>query len=119
MCIVLAVEVPDPLGTAGVTQLADGLVFDLADTLTGNAEDLTHFFQCVGTAVVHTEAHPQNIGFPLGQGVQNFLQGFAEQCVGGGVSGAGGQSVQERIRAGAERISEACEVGCVCGLYTV
>ena len=31
-----------------MAQLADGLVLDLADTLTGNAEDLTHFLQSVG-----------------------------------------------------------------------
>ena len=35
-----------------MAQLADGLVLDLADTLTGNAEDLAHLFQSMGAAVV-------------------------------------------------------------------
>ena len=39
----LAIEVADLLGAAGMAQLADGLVLNLADTLTGNAKDLTHF----------------------------------------------------------------------------
>ena len=59
-----------------MAQLADGLVLDLADTLTGNAKDLTHFFQGVGAAVVHTKAHAQHIGFTLGEGVQDLLQCF-------------------------------------------
>ena len=69
----LAVEILDPLGAAGMAQLADGLVFDLADTLTGNAEDLAHFLQGVGAAVVHTETHPQNIGFTFGQGAFRYV----------------------------------------------
>jgi len=76
-----------------VTQFADGLVFDLTDPLTGNAEDLTHFFQGVGAAVVHTEPHTEHIGLPFGKGVQNLLQGFGKQSIGGGVGGTGGALV--------------------------
>ena len=47
----------------------------------------------MGTAVVHTEAHPQHIGFPLGQCAQNLFQGLGKQCVGGGVGRAGGALV--------------------------
>ena len=57
-----AVEIPDLLGPAGMAQLPDGLILDLADTLTGNTKDLAHFLQGVGTAVVHTEPHPQHVG---------------------------------------------------------
>ena len=86
----LAVEIPDFLGAAGVAELADGLVFNLADTLPGDAKNLAHFFQGVGAAVGHAEAHPQHLGFPLGQGSKNLLQGLSQQGVGGGVGRAGG-----------------------------
>ena len=72
-----------------MAELPDGFVFDLADTLSGHAEDLAHLFQGVGTAVVHTEAHPQHVGFPLGKRPQNFLQGLGKQRVGGGIGRAG------------------------------
>ena len=67
-----------------MTQLTDSLVFDLADTLTGNAENLTHFLQSVGAAVVHTKTHTQHICLTLGEGVQNFLQSLCQQSIGGG-----------------------------------
>ena len=88
-----AVEILDLLGAAGVAQLADGLIFDLADTLTGNAKDLAHFLQGVGAAVVHTEAHTQHISLTLGQRVQDLLQCLGKQGIGGCVSGAGGTLV--------------------------
>ena len=47
----------------------------------------------MGAAVVHTEAHLQNVGFPLGQGVQNLLQGLGQQSIGGGIGGTGGPLV--------------------------
>ena len=46
-----AIEITDLLRSAGMAELADGLVLDLADTLTGHTEDLTHFLQGVGAAV--------------------------------------------------------------------
>ena len=79
---ILAVEILDLLGAAGVAQLADCLVFNLTDTLTGNTKVLTHFFQGVGTAVIHTKTHAQHICLTLGQGVQDLLQCFCQQCVG-------------------------------------
>ncbi len=51
-----------------MAQLANGLVFDLADSLPGDAENLAYFFQGVGAAVVHAEAHPQHISLPVCQG---------------------------------------------------
>ena len=63
-----AVEILDLLGAAGVAEFADGLVLNLADTLTGNAENLANFLQGMGPAVVHAETHPKHIGFALGQG---------------------------------------------------
>ena len=76
-----------------MAQLPDGLVFDLADTLTGHVEDVAHFLQGVGTAVIHAETHTQHIGFALGQGVQDLLQSLCQQCIGSGIGGAGGTLV--------------------------
>ena len=76
-----------------MAQLPNGLVLNLADSFPGHAENLTHFFQGVGASVVHTKAHPQYIGFPLGEGAQNFFQGLCQQGVGGGIGGAGGTLV--------------------------
>ena len=52
------VEILDFFGAAGMTQLSNGLVFNLADPFPGDAENLAHFFQRMGSAVVHSEAHP-------------------------------------------------------------
>ena len=96
----LAVEVPDFLCPAGMAELPDRLVLDLADPLTGDAEELAHFLQGVGPAVVHAEAHAQHIRFPLRQGAQNLFQSLGKQGVGGGVGGAGGASSARRWRRG-------------------
>ena len=79
--MVSAIEVLDLLGSAGVAELADGLVLDLADTLTGNAEDLAHFLQGVGAAVVHAEAHTQNVSFPLGAELTTNMPQPTTKCV--------------------------------------
>ena len=76
-----------------MAELPDSLVLDLADPLTGDAEDLAHLLQGVGATVVHAEAHPQHVRFPLGEGTQNLFQGFGKQCVGGGIGRAGGPLV--------------------------
>src|ERR1700730_8858086 len=41
----------------GVPQLAQGLGFDLADTFAGEGERLAHFLERVLAAVLHPEAH--------------------------------------------------------------
>ena len=47
-----AVEILDFLGARRVAQLADGLVLDLADALTRDAEDLADFLQRVRPAEI-------------------------------------------------------------------
>ena len=56
--------------TRRVAELAERLNFDLADTLTGEGEHLTHFVERVLAAVIQPEAHPDDFFFAGGQRLQ-------------------------------------------------
>src|SRR5690606_37037670 len=73
------------LASRRVTQLAQCLGFDLADTFTGDIELLAHFLEGVVSIHVDTEAHAQNLGFTGGKAGQYFASGFLEAFDGGHV----------------------------------
>jgi hypothetical protein len=56
-------EAAQLFGTGRVTQLAQGLGFDLADALAGDVELLADFFQRVVGVHFDAEAHAQHLGF--------------------------------------------------------
>ncbi len=64
--VILTIEIPNFLGTAGMAQLPDRLVFNLANTFSGYSEILAYFFQRVGLTVFHTKAQPQNLSLSIG-----------------------------------------------------
>ena len=72
-----------------MAELADGLVFNLADTLTGHTEDLADLLQGVGLSVIHTEPQAQHVGLPVRQGVQDLAEGLGQQGIAGGIRRAG------------------------------
>ena len=78
-----AIEVLDLLGSRRVAELADGLILDLADTLARDAEDLADLLERMRPAVVHAEAHPQDVRLALGQRAENLRQGLRQQRIGG------------------------------------
>ena len=61
------------VGTAGVTQFAQGLGFDLADAFAGDVELLADFLQRMVRIHFDAEAHTQHLGFARGERVENFL----------------------------------------------
>ena len=77
-------------GAAGMAELAEGLGLDLADTLAGDVELLTHLLKSAGAAVVETEAELDDVLLAGSQGVKLALDDLAEDGLGGGVGGGGG-----------------------------
>ena len=65
-----------------MAQLADCLVFNLADTLARDAEDLTDLLQRVRSAVIHAEAHLEHVCLALGQRAENLGKRLRQQRVG-------------------------------------
>ena len=57
---------------AGVTQLAEGLGFDLADALAGDLEGLADLFERVLGAVFEAEAHLDDALFARRQGAEDL-----------------------------------------------
>ncbi len=57
---------------AGVTQLAEGLCFDLADALACDLEALADFFQGVLGAVFETETHLDDALFARGESAEDL-----------------------------------------------
>ena len=51
-----------------MTELPQGLGFDLTDPLTGDVELFAHLFQRAGTAVLDAEAQLQDLFLSGGQG---------------------------------------------------
>src|SRR5690554_6954496 len=78
-------EAAQVVTAGGVTQLAQGLGFDLTDTLPGDVELLADFFQGVIRIHVDTEAHAQYLGFPCGESGEDLAGGFLEVFHGGRV----------------------------------
>ena len=63
----LKIEVGAKLArAAGMAQAAEGLLFELADTLTGQAEFLANLFQAVGLAILQPKAQLKYLGFSWG-----------------------------------------------------
>ena len=63
-----------------MTKFAQRFGFDLADALAGDIKLFTHLFQRLVSVHLDTEAHPQYLGFPLCQAVQN-IGGCAAQAI--------------------------------------
>ena len=66
-----------------MTQLAQGLGFDLPDAFAGDVELLAHFFQGVVGVHVDAEAHAQHLGFARGQARPARPGGFLQALAGG------------------------------------
>ena len=67
--------------TAGVTELAERLGFDLTDSLTGNVKFLADLLQRPGTTVVQPETELDNVLLSGGKGVQFFLDHLDRKSV--------------------------------------
>src|SRR5690606_8787958 len=80
-----------------MTQFAQGLGFDLTDTLTGNVELFAHFFQRVVGVHIDTETHTQYFGFAGGQAGQHRTGGFGEAFGGSGIERRLGMRVLDKI----------------------
>src|SRR5688572_5927220 len=74
-----------PAAAARMTQFAQGLRFDLADTFAGDREVLADFFKSVLGAVFETESHLDHAFFARGERIQNLLGHFLEVYVDHGV----------------------------------
>ncbi len=61
-----------------MTQLAQGLGLDLANTLAGHVELLAHFFQCVIGVHVDTEPHAQDLGLSRRQAGEHLAGGLLQ-----------------------------------------
>jgi hypothetical protein len=70
-------------GAARVTQLAQGLGFDLADALAGDVELLADFFERVIGVHVDAEAHAQYLGLAGREAGEYVAHGFHQAGFGG------------------------------------
>jgi len=71
--------------TRRVTQLAQRLRLDLADTFASDVIHLADLFERAFVAVNQTEAHLQNLAFAFGQRGEHVAQLLAQQTVAGHV----------------------------------
>ena len=61
------------VATARVLEFAEGLGFDLPDTLTRYPKNLPHFLECMGRLIPQTKAHTQNTLFLWAQGIEHAV----------------------------------------------
>ena len=57
-----------------MTQLAQGLGLNLADTLSCNIKLLTHFFQCAGTSIIHAKPETKYLLLSLCQCIKHLVK---------------------------------------------
>ena len=81
----------------GVTELAQGLGFDLADALAGDLEALADFFQGVLGAVFEAEAHLDDALFARGQSAQDLRGVLLEVDADDGLGGRDGLAVFNEV----------------------
>ena len=75
-------EGPEGAATVALAQLADRLGFDLADTLSGQVEDLSDLLEGVVVAHADAEAEPDHPCLAGREGVQDTVGLFAHQDAG-------------------------------------
>src|ERR1700761_5038417 len=85
------------MAAAGVTELAEGFGFDLADALARDGEVLSHFFKRVLTAILQAEAHFDNLLFARTERLKNFGGLFAQVQIDDGFGGRHHAAVYEEI----------------------
>ena len=71
--------------------------FNLADSLSGYIKVFPHFFQSSGLSIVQPKAKFKNLTFPVGQGVQQFINLFSEQNGAGRFIGGNGFMILNEI----------------------
>lgn len=74
-------EVFELLAAAGVTQFAQRLGLDLADTFTGYIKLFSYLFQGAAAAILQTEAQLEHLLLSRGEGGQHIAQLLLEQGV--------------------------------------
>ena len=79
-------EAAQVIGAGRMAQFAQGLGFDLADSLAGYVKLLAHFFQGVVGVHFDTEAHAQHLGLARGQAGEHGAGSFAQAFSGSGVN---------------------------------
>ena len=67
-------EILEAFASAGVAELAECLCFNLADTLTGNAEFAANLFKSVGVSVLKSEAESKNLCFSGSEGFEIIVE---------------------------------------------
>ena len=80
-----------------VLELADGLSFDLPDSLSRDFEDTSHLLERVGITVSDAVTQLDNLAFAVGEGLEHLLDSAAEHLLGGGVGGAAGTAPARKI----------------------
>ena len=85
------------VAAGGVTQLAQGLGFDLADALAGNIELFAHFFQRVVGVHVDAETHTQHFGFARGEAFEHIFGDFAQAGIHGRFGGGNVVDVFDKV----------------------
>ena len=70
-------EVPDPLASHRVSEFSEGLGLNLPDTLSGNFEALSYFFQCQGMAAFKTKSQDDHFPFPWIQPLEHLFDLFS------------------------------------------
>ena len=63
-----------------MAKLTKRFCFNLTDTLTGNVEFLTNFFQRTCTSIIQAETKSQHLLLTFGQGSENLLHLLLEEC---------------------------------------
>src|SRR5437667_10589221 len=69
------------VAAAGVFEFAEGLGFDLPDTLTRYPKNLAHLLECMGCFIPQTKAHTQNAFFLWAQGIEHLMNLLAQVTV--------------------------------------
>ena len=71
-------ETAERIGAAGVAQFAQGLGFDLADTLAGDVELFADLFEGVVGVHADAETHAQDLGLAGGQAFEDLCRDLAQ-----------------------------------------
>src|SRR2546423_13893223 len=84
-----------------MAQFAQGLGFNLANTLTGDVKLFADFFQGTAATVIETETQLEHFALALGQAIEDILHLLFEQLMAGRVGGSEGSVVLDKGAQGA------------------
>src|SRR5215471_7042541 len=74
-------KTPQMVAAAGMLEFAEGLGFDLPDTLTRYPKNLADLLECMGCLIPQTKAHTQNTFFLWAQGIEHLVNLLAQVTI--------------------------------------